>query len=163
MRRDQFFIIQIAAMTRLHRHLSVAVLLSECSHVFCCVLPSVVTLLSLATNLGLMTVMPGFLLELHEAIHHYELAIIVFSGVVLAVGWIVQVGSSRVDCHDHGCHHPPCDPRKKMNGRILIVASILFGANIFIYAFVHKNVLNLPYFEVHTALEGHEHGEKQEN
>ncbi len=146
-------------MSRFHRHLSVAVLISEFSHVFCCVLPTLFTVLSFAANLGLITVLPGFILDWHEHIHAYEVPIIIVSGLMLAIGWGVHLSSRRVDCHDHGCGHPPCDTRKTTNSRILIGASILFALNISIYAFVHKNVLHLAYFEAPAAHSEHHEGD----
>ncbi len=149
-------------MSRFHRHLSIAVLLSEFSHIFCCVLPTLFTVLSFAVNLGLITVMPGFLLEIHESIHHYEVGIIIGSGLMLALGWFAHLSSRKVDCHDDGCCHPPCTPQKGMNAKILIAASLLFVMNLGIYAFVHKNVLHLEAFETPAvqASHDHEHGEK---
>ena len=143
-------------MSNLHRHLSLAVLLSEFSHVFCCILPTLFTVLSFAANLGLITTTPGFLLDIHEHIHEYEVPIIIVSGVMLALGWAAHVYSRKVDCHDDGCCHPPCAPQKSMNAKILIVASVLFVMNISIYFFVHRNILDLPVFATPTA-EHHEH------
>lgn len=142
-------------MSRFHRHLSVAVLLSEFSHVFCCVLPTIFTVLSFAANLGMITVLPGFILDWHEHLHAYEVPIIVVSGMMLLVGWLAHLSSRQVDCHDHGCEHPPCDTRKTTNSRILIGASILFALNLCIFAFVHKNVLGLAYFDAPQAQSAH--------
>jgi hypothetical protein len=139
-------------LSKLHRHLSIAVLLSEFSHVFCCVLPTVFTVLSFAVNLGLITVMPGFLLDLHKHIHEYEAPIIVVSGGMLILGWACHAGSRRVDCHDDGCGHPPCDPQKNTNARILTIATILFVMNLSIYFFIHKNILELSAFTSQNAL-----------
>lgn len=144
-------------MSRFHRHLSVAVLLSEFSHVFCCVLPTLFTVLSFAVNLGLITVMPGFLLEIHESIHHYEAAIIIGSGLMLALGWFAHLSSRKVDCHDDGCCHPPCTPQKGMNAGILLAATVLFVMNLAIYGLVHKNILHIEAFEPQAAHPAHEH------
>lgn len=133
-------------MSNLHRHLSLAVLLSEFSHVFCCIIPTVFTVLSFAANLGMITTMPGILLDIHEHIHEYEVPIIVVSGVMLLIGWLAHLHSRKVDCHDDGCCHPPCTPQKNMNAKILIVATVLFMMNISIYLFVHKNILHLEMF-----------------
>lgn len=145
-------------MSRFHRHLSIAVLLSEFSHVFCCVLPTLFTVLSFAANLGLIAVMPGFLLEIHNRIHEYELVIIAVSGLMLVVGWAAHFISNKVDCHDDGCCHPPCAPQKGMNVKILTIASLLFVINFSIYAFIHKNIFHLAAFE-----RGPEHVHETEN
>ena len=146
-------------MNKIHRHLSIAVLLSEFSHVFCCVLPTVFTVLSFAVNLGLITVMPGFLLELHKHIHEYEVPIIAVSGAMLALGWGCHSGSRRVDCHDNGCGHPPCDPQKNTNARILIVATVLFVMNLTVYFFIHKNILELAAFAPQAVVAQTEHSD----
>lgn len=150
-------------MSNLNRHLSIAVLLSEFSHVFCCILPTLFTVLSFAVNLGLITTMPGVLLDIHEHIHDYEAPIIIVSGLMLVLGWAAHLYSRKVDCHDDGCCHPPCSPQKSTNAKILIVASVLFVINVSVYFFVHKNVLDLQAFETPTAAHhdhdeaGHEH------
>lgn len=143
-------------MRRYHRHLSIAVLLSEFSHVFCCILPTVFTVLSFAANLGLVSVLPGFILDWHEYIHGYELPIIIGSGAMLALGWLAYLSTRKVDCHDEGCCHPPCEPQKNTNARILQIASVLFLINISIFLFVHKNILHLSAFQQpETSHAGH--------
>ncbi len=149
-------------MSNLNRNLSIAVLLSEFSHVFCCILPTVFTVLSFAANLGLIATVPGVLLDLHEHIHEYEVLIIAVSGLMLVLGWAAHLYSRKVDCHDTGCGHPPCTPQKNTNARILIVASALFVVNLSIYLFVHKNVLDLAVFSegveaVHHHEDDHGH------
>ncbi len=99
--------------------------------------------MSFAANLGLISIMPGFILEIHERIHGYELPIIVGSGLMLALGWAAHIGSRSVDCHDDGCYHPPCTPQKNTNARILQIATLLFILNMGIFLFVHKNILGL--------------------
>lgn len=123
-----------------------AVLVSEFGHVFCCVLPTVFTVLGFAANIGLIGAAPIGLVALHEAMHHYEVPIIIFSGVMVALGWMVHAASLRVDCHDTGCVHVPCDRTKRRNSRILAVASALFLVNLGIYLFVHQNVFDLAAF-----------------
>ncbi len=141
-------------MEILRRHFGLAVLLSELGHVFCCVLPTIFTILSFAANIGLIGMAPSWLMEIHEKIHHYEVYIIFFSGIVLVLGWIALYLSRKVDCHDTGCGHPPCDGGKRENGRIMVIATILFLINFSIYAFVHKNILHLDVFSF--AQETHE-------
>lgn len=144
----------------LHRHLSLAVLFSEFSHVFCCVLPTLFTVLSFAVNLGLVSTMPGFLLDLHHRIHEIEIPIIIGSGAMLLIGWFAHKFSRKVDCHDTGCCHPPCDTKKTTNEKILIAATLLFVLNISIYLFVHRNVLELSVFagqESGMSADSHDH------
>ncbi len=149
-------------MENLRRHFGLAVLVSELGHVFCCVLPTIFTVLSFAANIGLIGMAPSWMLALHAKIHHYEVPIIIFSGVILALGWFAHSMSNKVDCHDTGCGHPPCTPEKDRNGKIMIVATALFITNLLIYTVVHKNVFHLDMFSpVHAvhddirAREGH--------
>ncbi|HPQ50747.1 MAG: hypothetical protein KDJ26_07385 [Alphaproteobacteria bacterium] len=142
-------------MSNLHKHFGWAVLASELSHVFCCVLPTLVTVLGVLSNIGLIGAAPGFILDLHKTIHAYEIPIIVFSGVMVALGWSVHLASREVDCHNTGCVHPPCSGKKSGNSKILIIASLLFLANLVIYFGIHQNLLDLELFSV--AQQHHDH------
>lgn len=132
---------------RFEGHFGWAVLVSELSHVFCCVIPTLVTILSAFANLGLFVVSPdGILMSIHNKMHSYEIPIILFSGGMVALGWAAHLFSQKVDCHDTGCGHPPCTPQKARNSRVLIVASVLFCLNIIIYFGVHLNVMHFDAF-----------------
>lgn len=154
-------------MQGFHKHFGWAVLVSELSHVFCCVIPTVVTVLSAFANLGLFVISPdGMLMNIHNAMHAYEIPVIVFSGAMVVLGWATNSLSKGVDCHDTGCGHPPCTPQKSKNSKVLMVATILFALNILIYFGVHRNVLHLNMFRPHP-LERHvshsdEHGHADE-
>ena len=74
---------------------------------------------------------------IHESLHDYEGHMAVFSGVMLALGWAVQIFSWKIDCHDTGCHHGPCEPRKHRVSKILWVASALFVINLIALSFFH--------------------------
>lgn len=132
-------------MEKLRRHFGFAVLVSELGHVFCCVLPTVFTALSFAANIGLITMAPSWVMELHEEIHHYEIQIILFSAAILVLGWAAYIIGNRVDCHATGCEHPPCDRHKIKNRKILAIATLLFLFNLFIYTFIHQNILGLSF------------------
>jgi len=140
----------------LHKHFGWAVLASEFSHVFCCVLPTVVTVLGALSNIGLMGSAPLFIEELHDLIHAYEVPIIVFSGVMVGLGWIVHKATGDYDCHNTGCTHPPCSQKKKNNSRILTIATLLFIVNLGIYFGVHRNVAGLEIFNIQDG-HGHAH------
>jgi hypothetical protein len=141
-----------------HKHFGWAVLLSELSHVFCCVIPTLVTVLSAFANIGLFVVSPdGLLMNIHNAMHEYEIPIIVFSGVMVALGWLAHIVSRDVDCHDTGCVHPPCTPQKSRNSKILAIATLLFVVNIVIYFGVHRNVLQLEVFRPQGIERHHDH------
>jgi nitrate reductase gamma subunit len=148
----------------IQKHFGWAVIASELSHVFCCVIPTLVTVLSVFANFGLFVMSPdGWLINIHNAMHHYEIPIILFSGVMVALGWVAHVFSRRVDCHDTGCGHPPCTPQKTKNYRILAVATILFIINIVIYFGVHRNILHLDIFRPQGLGQHieHQHGDGQ--
>ena len=137
-------------MQGFHKHFGWAVLVSELSHVFCCVIPTLVTILSAFANIGLFVISPdGILINIHNAMHAYEVPIIVFSGVMVGLGWVAHRFSQRVDCHDTGCGHPPCTPQKSKNTKVLLIATLLFAVNIVIYFGVHRNVLHLDMFRPH--------------
>lgn len=118
-----------------------AVIASELGHVFCCVLPTLFSVLTLLAGIGLLSVVPGFIIDLHEAMHEYELVIIGFSCVITLLAWLVYMKADNLDCHSTGCGHGPCDTRKNRAGTILKVGTILLVVNIFIFVFFHY----LPY------------------
>jgi len=124
---------------------------SVLSHIFCCGLPTIVSAISLLSGLGIIASMPAGLTTLHDILHIYELHLVVFSGVMIAFGWVLHDISRRIDCHDTGCGHPPCGPKKKRSTKLLIFASGLFLMNIVVYfGFDHA----VPVAELYT---GHIH------
>ena len=147
-------------MEKLRRHFGMAVLLSELGHVFCCVLPTIFTALSFAANIGLITMAPSWMMELHKEIHHYEAHVILFSGIILILGWGAYFIGERLDCQHNGCGHPPCDPHKSRNKLILSIATGLFILNLGIYGVIHKNIFNLsflPNSQEAVEHQGHQH------
>jgi hypothetical protein len=140
-----------------------AVLASELSHVFCCVLPTLFTVISFAANIGMISAAPIWLMDMHESIHHYEIPIILFSGAMVCFGWAVHRMSLRVDCHDTGCAHPPCSPTKSRNTKILMIATILFLANVTIYATIHKNIFGLSFLPTNIQHDHSDHTSEIEN
>lgn len=123
----------------LQRSLFWAVVVSESSHVFCCILPTVFSLLGLLTGLGIVVGMPGFLAYIHDAMHPYEIPLIVFSAVTLAAGWAITIYSEKIDCHDTGCVHGGCNPQKSNVRKVMIIATVLFSINLGIYLTVHRS------------------------
>lgn len=124
-------------MERLQKALIWAAAVSEISHVFCCVLPTIASLLSLLAGLGLITVLPAGFMVLHELIHQYEVPVIIFSGMMLLLGWGLHGLSVRLDCRNTGCCHEPCKPAKRKASKILLIATGLFLLNLTVYAAVH--------------------------
>lgn len=100
------------------------------------------------SSAGLMAGAPEFIENIHDSIHHYEVPIIVFSGVMVALGWVFHLSSRTVDCHNTGCVHPPCDEKKITNSKILLISTLLFIVNLVIYFGIHKNVFEVEAFNV---------------
>jgi hypothetical protein len=126
-------------MERLHKAIFWTILTSETMHVFCCVLPLLLSILSLMGSIGVMSFVPASFLAFHEFMHEYERPVIVVSGLVLLLGWGLHWVSKKIDCHDTGCAHEPCRPRKKSAALILKVASLLFVVNTSIYLIFHTS------------------------
>lgn len=123
----------------LQKSLNWAVLLSETSHVFCCVLPTVFSLMGLLAGLGVVATLPPSMIALHDILHHWELPMIIASGAVLALGWGATWYSDRIDCHSTGCCHGACAPRKNKAHVILKIATVLFVVNVAVYALIHRS------------------------
>jgi hypothetical protein len=117
-----------------------AVLCSESSHIFCCVLPTVVSLAGLLAGAGFIIALPAPLMALHEALHEWELPMLVFSAFVLALGWFASWYSDRLDCHSTGCAHGACAPRKNRVHLVMKIATGLFIVNVLVYFFIHRGV-----------------------
>lgn len=127
-------------MQKFRKTLNVAIVLSEMSHLFCCVLPTLFSLLTLLAGLGVLAAVPVLMIEVHELIHAYELWVIGFSGGMILFGWLLHWQSTKVDCHNTGCHHPPCEPVKTKTSKFLIVATVLFVMNLLVYGVVHRGL-----------------------
>lgn len=127
-------------MHKIRKTLNWAILFSELSHVFCCVLPTVFSVITLLAGLGVLAAVPVLMVHVHDFIHHYELWVIGFSGLMIALGWVLHRHSLKVDCHDTGCHHPPCTPAKGKTSKFLLIATVLFAVNIFVYGIVHMGL-----------------------
>ncbi len=124
-------------MNRLQSVISWVVLTSEVSHLFCCGIPVVFSLLSLLSGVGVIVAMPLGLHQLHEVMHHYEQPILIASGCIVAFGWVLNAVANKIDCRNTGCAHEPCASKKKRSTKILIVATIIFIINIMIYLLFH--------------------------
>lgn len=142
-------------MQRLQKSIMAAVIASEVSHVFCCVLPVLFSVLSLLAGLGMVSAMPQIFVDLHQMIHAYEVPMITLSAVVLGFGWLLYYVSRKLDCHDTGCGHGPCEPRKQNAHVILKIATVLFVINLSIYVGLHRTMdITQPSAAVHQE---HDH------
>lgn len=118
--------------------LSWVVITSEVSHVFCCVLPSAFSILTLMVGMGLISTMPIWMDDLHHVMHDYEIPMMIISAIVLILGWGIHYIARKIDCRDNSCcAHEPCAPKKIRSFRILKIATILFAVNVFIYTTFH--------------------------
>ncbi len=116
-----------------------AVVLSEASHIFCCVFPTLFSVVGLLAGLGMVVALPGFMIELHNFLHNWEVPMIALSGAILVLGWVVTLYSEKIDCHDGGCGHGACAPRKKRAHVVLKIATVLFVFNVLIYMTIHRS------------------------
>lgn len=145
---------------KLHKPVMWAVVVSESSHVFCCVLPTLFSVIGLLAGLGMVITLPGYMIELHQWLHDWEVPMIVVSGLILAVGWIAVRHSEKVDCHSAGCSHGACAPSKKRAHLVLKIATVLFVFNVLVYAVIHRS----EWFEANSPLvngaeQAHDHPE----
>lgn len=134
-----------------------AVLLSESMHLFCCVLPTIVSVMGLLAGLGVVVALPSGMLTLHELLHEWEVPMIALSGVILALGWAVVRYSDKVDCHSTGCAHGACAPRKSRAHLVLKIATALFFFNVLVYTVVHRS----EWFNANSPLGQHEEGHER--
>jgi hypothetical protein len=125
-------------MQKLNRFISITSVASEITHLFCCGLPMVFSLLSLLSSLGLLASTPGPLESIHHAMHDYEIPMIIFAACLISFAWGLHYISNRIDCRNEGdCAHQPCSPKKKRSNKILIFATILFILNVTGYFVFH--------------------------
>lgn len=113
------------------------VVLSEVSHVFCCVLPSLFSVLTVFVGLGIIGALPVWMESTHHVMHDWEIPLIGMSAFILVLGWGLHFISKRIDCHDTGCGHGPCGTKKNKTARTLKIATFLFVINVVIYLSVH--------------------------
>ncbi len=147
----------MAMNSKLQKPLLWAVVLSESSHVFCCVFPTIFSLVGLLAGLGMVVTLPASMISLHDFLHDWELPMILGSGAILGLGWLATWYSDKINCHSTGCCHGACAPRKSKAHLILKIATILFVFNVCIYAFVHRS----GWFEQNSPLMTHQ--EEPEN
>lgn len=138
-----------------------AVIASESIHVFCCVLPTVFSVMSLMAGAGMMATMPGFMMDAHTMIHAYEIPMIILSAVILGAGWALYAYSRKISCRTQGgCCHQPCAPKKDRTRTVMILATCLFVVNLSVYFIFHRshNTGVVTHGEIHHT-EDHEHAD----
>ncbi len=143
-------------MQKLQTFINWAAVSSEISHVFCCALPTLFSVLALLSGMGIIGAVPTQVTFLHDIIHGYEVPIIIASGVILFIGWALYYVGYRIDCRSTGCAHEPCTPKKKRSAKILLIATVLFVVNVSVYSLIHAPADKHDTTETHS---GHAHGE----
>lgn len=124
---------------KVHHVIGWVALLSAFSHVFCCGIPMVMAILGVLAGLGTFsTLLPGYN-ALHDLLAQYEIALVAFSLAILCLGWGLQLHASHVDCHDTGCHHEPCNPKKARARKLLWLATAIFVMNTGMVFFLHDH------------------------
>lgn len=100
-------------------------------HIFCCGLPLLLSLTSLAAMLGISG---AKMMEVSWFVGSMQGTILMISGLVLAASFATQWLGNRIDCHTDGhCTHEPCDTKKSISNWILIGAACLYVINILIF------------------------------
>ncbi len=118
-----------------------ALIASESSHIFCCVLPTLFSLFSILTNFGLF-VMPASFEHIHHAMHEFEFPIVILSGLILAMGWGLHWHSLRGEECPSGCKHhtDKQHPSVSRTHMILKIATLLFVINVFVFLVIHRGM-----------------------
>ncbi len=99
-------------------------------HLFCCGIPALMAMTSLAALLGVSS---GSLWEWewYEAIEFY---VLIASGLLLAISAISYILGRKLDCSEESeCSHAPCDERKEYYGILLFTAGALYVFNIAVF------------------------------
>lgn len=96
-------------------------------HVFCCGLPLLLSITSIAAIFGVSS-LHIFEIEWFEAVEDY---VLIISGIVLAVTYVADRYSKKLDCLKEGfCSHPPCSEKKRASSYILKIAIGLYVVNV---------------------------------
>lgn len=124
-------------MRTIQRAINWVAIATGVSHLFCCIFPTLFALISLFASLGALATVPNSIVSMHDIMHDWELPMLIASCVILLVGWSLQIYSMRVNCHDTGCQHGPCTPKKIKTQNILKIATLLFCFNALLYFSSH--------------------------
>lgn len=142
-------------MEKLRRHIVWLVIASEMSHLFCCILPTLAAVLSLAVGVGLL---PAGFTKLHDVIHGYEIPIIIFSATLLLLGWWAYWLATKTDCHALGHDEHACHKTTDRSKVYLLMGTVLFFVNLVVYFSLHQNLNN--HDDEHQADHIHRHIDK---
>lgn len=110
-----------------------SVLAMSLSHILCCGIPAVLSIINLLAGIGLIATIPASMTGLHEILHDIELPMVVVSAALLVFGWAMHLSTYSMRCTSTGCEHPPCPKTKRRNMMLLSAASLLFAVNFCMY------------------------------
>lgn len=103
------------------------IIMGSLMHIFCCGLPLLLSITSLATAIGISS-LGIFEIGWFEPIENY---ILIIMGIMLAMTYIINRYSKKLDCTESGfCAHPPCEEKKDISGYLLRIAIVLYLVNI---------------------------------
>jgi hypothetical protein len=98
-------------------------------HLFCCGIPLLLSLTSLATTLGLSS---GSMLGA-KWYQQIEQELVLASGVVLFFTLLAHLIGKKLSCGENGgCSSAPCDRKKSFSFKLLLGASGLYLLNMFV-------------------------------
>lgn len=107
-------------------------IMAICSHLVCCGVPAIVTLLSLISSTAFAgSALLDQMTDWAEGLHF---AAFVFSTimVVIAVGSFLL--ARKRDCVTEGaCHHEPCAPKKTASWKLLAISLLLYSVNLGVF------------------------------
>lgn len=149
-------------MQNMRRTFYWTILASELSHIFCCVLPVLLSLISIFSLYGAMNAVPGFIWSAHDFMHHWEPVILVVSALLLLSGWGLWAQQKQVSHPTHSCQTSNCDEAKSLRKMrlMLLVTSGLFAVNFSVYALIHAE--HAPFSqENHMSDAAHNHDHSQ--
>lgn len=126
---------------KINKSIMYGMITSEIMHIFCCVLPTLFSFMSLLAGIGIISTMPGFVSYMHNAIHNHEIQIISASGLILSLGWVLYLYAKKLNCSEESknCCHEPCAPKKDRTKIVMIIATVLFTINVITYFGFHRN------------------------
>ncbi len=107
-------------------------LLSLCSHLVCCGVPTFASLLSLLSTASLTGSLA--VTELTQWAERWHGAAFAFSTVMVLVAIGSYYAARKRDCVQEGhCAHEPCAPKKMNSGRMLAVSLCLYALNVLVF------------------------------
>lgn len=138
-------------MEKYRKTVLAALLVSETSHIFCCVLPTVFSIVSVLSGIGIISTLPTGWVHVHEILHHWEVPMITISGIILVLGWGLHYYTEHMGPHEqhkHCCdgHCGPKEQKKNKIHTVLKIATVLFVINVAVYVLFHRNhnMIRLP-------------------